>query len=78
MANEPTKTTKEALAETPALETAEFEQTLDEFCAQLSSGDRRVELIGGYHATERAAGRIKDLPSAYAARFTSFVTAPVA
>lgn len=53
-----------------------FPLTLDEFCAQLSSEDRRVELIGGFHATERAAGRTKDLASAFKARFDEFVVRP--
>lgn len=59
-----------------AAEPTEFPLTIDEFCAQLSSTDRRVELIGGFHAEERAAERFKDLASAYAARFTTFVGRP--
>lgn len=55
----------------------DHEQTLDEFCLDLSRGDKRVELIAGFHSSERAAGRRKDTASRYAARFQSFATQPV-
>jgi hypothetical protein len=50
---------------------------LEEFCQRLSHGDRRVELIAGFHAEEKRAGNTKDLESAYAARFQEFATKPV-
>jgi len=56
---------------------SEFPLSLDEFCAQLSSTDSRVEMIGAFHATERAAGRVKDLASKFTERFTAFVNTPV-
>jgi hypothetical protein len=51
--------------------------TLEEFCTRLSMSDRRVELIGGFHYTEVAAGRIKDAESEFQSRFTAFATKPV-
>lgn len=52
------------------------ELSLSEFCARLSSSDRRVELIGGFEHAERLAGRIKDTESAYAARYAAFLLQP--
>ncbi len=54
----------------------EFPLTVAEFCARLSSTDRRVEMIGAFHAFEKAAGRIKDVESAYRARYADFCNAP--
>lgn len=53
-----------------------FELSLDEFCTRLSAKERTVELIGGFHATELAAGRIKDSADAFDSRFRSFVNQP--
>lgn len=53
-----------------------FELTLDEFCTQLSKSDRRVSLIGGFHASEKAANRLKDTVSSYQARYVAFSTKP--
>lgn len=54
----------------------EFPLTLDEFCARLSTTDKRVELIGAFHSIEKVAGRVKDLESAYATRFSAFINQP--
>lgn len=51
--------------------------TLDEFCTRLSTSDKRVELIGGFHFSEKSAGRIKDAESEFQKRFTAFITKPV-
>jgi len=53
------------------------ELTLTEFCTRLSARDRRVELIGGFHASQRAAERHKDTEAAYQAAFDAFATQPV-
>jgi hypothetical protein len=53
------------------------EQTLVEFCARLSKTDKRVELIGAFHHSEVAAGRVKDLESEFQSRFTAFINKPV-
>lgn len=53
-----------------------FALTLDEFCSQQSKSDKRVALIGGFHATEKAAGRVKDTAKAFAARFDNFIKQP--
>ena len=54
----------------------EFPVLLEEWCAAHSKTDSRVELLGAFHALEKAAGRVKDLPSAILARFHAFVDAP--
>lgn len=51
--------------------------TLQEFCTRLSAVDKRVELIGGFHYTEVAAGHVKDLDSEFQSRFTVFANKPV-
>lgn len=51
--------------------------TLDEFCSRLSQTDRRVELIAGFHASERSSGRTNGAEADFAARFTAFVNKPV-
>jgi len=50
--------------------------SLDEFCSRLSSSDKRVEMIGAFHHTEKAAGRNKDIESAYIARYSDFINQP--
>lgn len=68
----------------PAEET-EFPQALDEFCQNLSvksmdplaAPPPSVELIGGFHYSEGAANRRKDLPSKYRARFDAYCKRPV-
>ena len=40
----------------PAPAPAEFPLSLDEFCARLSTKDRRVALIAGFHAHARERG----------------------
>ena len=48
--------------------------TLDEFCTRLSARDKRVELIGAFHFTEKQAGTVKDFESSFQARFDTFST----
>lgn len=60
--------------EAPALPADEI--TLTEFCVRASQRDRRVELLGGFHAAETRAGRVKDTEEAFAARLTAFATQP--
>lgn len=59
------------------VERSEFPLSLDEFCTQLSQTDKRVEAIGAFHTTEKTAGRVKDLASAYTARFSAFLNQPL-
>jgi hypothetical protein len=56
---------------------AVIDLTLDEFCLRLSKSDKRVELIGAFHYTEKAAGRFKDAEQNYQTRFEAFVNKPV-
>lgn len=55
---------------------SDFPVTLDEFCTRLSLADKRVELIGAFHSTEKAAKRVRDTESNYAARFSAFINQP--
>jgi hypothetical protein len=71
-----TKAEAEKVEAVEVVEAAEFELSLDEACARISATDRRVEMLGGFHAEERAAGRFKDLESAYRDRFAAFCNAP--
>lgn len=66
------KTTESAAPD----EVARAPVSLDEFCVRLSNTDRRVEMIGGFAASERAAGRTMDAESAFATRYAAFVTKP--
>lgn len=70
-------TKPQAADDAQAAEPSEFALPLDEFCAQLSRTDKRVELIAAFHAHERANGRMVDLPSTYTGRFAAFAAAPV-
>lgn len=49
---------------------------LDEYCRRLSENDSRVELIGGFEASERASGRLKATVVAFDAAFSAFVSRP--
>jgi len=60
----------------PDDENAEIALSLAEFCTRLSGTDKRVEMIGAFHADEQRAGRIKDVESAYLARFAEFINQP--
>lgn len=51
--------------------------SLDEFCARLSETVKSPESIGGFHYTERAAGRLSGTSEAYRARFDEFLNKPV-
>lgn len=70
------KTSRPTSAEAPAVEEAEFPLTVTEACARISATDRRVEMLGAFHSSEKAAGRLKDLESAYRSRFAAFCNAP--
>lgn len=63
-------------ANVPPVE-GEQEVTLTEFCVRMSATDKRVELIGGFNASEARAGTVKDTESRYRARFTAFINKPV-
>ena len=53
-----------------------IDMTLDEFCARTSNTDKRVELLGAFHAVERAAGRIKGFEADFEARYAAFANQP--
>lgn len=74
MANKSTAAEAENTTAPEAVEA--FPLSLDEFCARLSTSDRRVELIGGFHHSERAAGHTVDTEAAFAGRFVAFCNAP--
>lgn len=50
---------------------------LNEFCASLSSTDKRVELISGFHSDELREERFFDTSAAYSERFEAFAVRPV-
>jgi len=57
-------------------EQAGVPMTLAEFCTRLSVTVKRVELIGGFDHSERAAGRLSDTAENYAARYAAFINKP--
>lgn len=65
-----------AKAEKPEVIQDDFKLSLKEFCTRISSTDRRVELIGGFFAHEKGAGRMNDFESAYKARLENFAKRP--
>ena len=67
---------EEAVSYSPAPNVGPEPITLDEFCMRLSQTDRRVELIGGFAYSERAAGHIKDLESEFQRRYVAFANQP--
>jgi hypothetical protein len=68
-------TTDSEVSAAPA-EVQEFPLTIEEFCTRLSATDRRVELIGGFCASEKAANRVKDTESAFQSRYADFINQP--
>lgn len=58
-------------------EVAAFPLSLEEWCSDRSLIDKRVELIGGFYHTERAAGNLNDTPDAFAQRYELFRTSPL-
>jgi hypothetical protein len=54
-----------------------FDVTVTEFCTRQSAADSRVEMIGAFHATEQAAGRVKDSVAHFATRYAAFASQPV-
>lgn len=53
-----------------------FDMTLVEFCTRLSKGKAGPELIGGFHAAQIAAGKVKASEAEFAAAFEQFRTQP--
>ncbi|HET7675838.1 MAG TPA: hypothetical protein VFL54_09980 [Gammaproteobacteria bacterium] len=71
------KESEPAAVETQATPDNSFPLTLDEFCQRLSARDKRVELIGAFHAREVKARHIKDTEANFRQRYEDFVRAPV-
>jgi hypothetical protein len=55
---------------------SEFVQGIEEFCANLSATDRRIEMIGAFYRVESAAGRTRALPSEFKDRYSAFLIQP--
>ncbi len=51
--------------------------TLDEFCVRLSKSDKRVELIGGFHADAKKRGQHKDFDVGFLRAFEAYASRPV-
>lgn len=66
----------EKSAEKPESAAETYDLTVDEFCAQASATDNRVELLAAFHASEVRAGRVKDGAAAFADRYSAFANAP--
>lgn len=54
----------------------EFPIGIAEWCASTSQTDKRVELLGAFHAQETKLGRGRDTATAYAARLAAFSRQP--
>ncbi len=52
-------------------------ETLQEFCRNVSLADRRVELIGAFHADETRAGHAHATRAEWTARYAAFQARPV-
>lgn len=66
-------------AEEPAAADPNAEQVLlDEWCAERSLTDRRVELLAVFNHRERQAGRLRDSRGAYARRYAQVESKPTA
>lgn len=68
---------KNTTTDSPVETEQEPRLTLKEFCTRLSETVNRPELIGAFEFVETRAGRLKDVGSAYRARFDAFVSTPV-
>lgn len=54
----------------------EFKMSVKEFCARLSTTDRRVEMIGGFYSDEVRLGHFSDFEPAFRSRFDAFTKRP--
>ncbi len=70
------KTTAAAAADT-AKGAAGEPLTLNEFCARLSSRVKRVELIGAFAHSAKAAGNLRRTEAEFQAQFDAFIKKPV-
>lgn len=76
MAKEPKEKVELAVAGAPDA-VQEIPLSLDEYCKRLSLSEKRYGLISGFHHTEKAAGRLHDVASAYKARYDVFLSTPM-
>lgn len=67
-------TAEKAKTEAPTEAAVDDSLTLTEFCIRQSISDKRVEMIGAFEFTEKAAGRVKDSAAAFASRYAAFTT----
>lgn len=63
-------------AKTEPVEPQSFDLTVEEFCTRKSQGDKRVELLAAFCASERRTGKVKDSEKAYEARYAAFADKP--
>lgn len=59
------------------LPAAAFDLTVEEFCQRVSRERLAPETLGGFCASERASGRVKDSEDAYRQRLAAFEAQPV-
>jgi hypothetical protein len=53
-----------------------FPLSIDEFCAQISLTDKRVEMIAAFNKAQKRAGNRKNYANFYAMQFAAFVSIP--
>ncbi len=66
--------TKPEAVETPP---QQDETSLQEWCANTSATDRRVEMLGAFFSMETQAGRGKATPEVFAERYAAFANRPL-
>lgn len=68
--------TAKLVTNTPETPRDEIPLSLTEFCIRASRTDRRIELLGAFEASEKAAGNHQDTEQAYKDRLAAFARAP--
>jgi len=51
--------------------------SLDHFCSELSTTDRRVEMVNSFYRIEQRKGHLSDTVDGFQACFNQFITQPV-
>lgn len=66
-----------AIKDMPVKVEPDFPIEIDDFCLALSTNDKRVELISGFHKFMEQAGKTRLTQSEFTAEFGKFITMPV-
>lgn len=76
MSDKPNEATQDAPADEAPADPNADQVLLDEWCAERSMTDRRVELLAVFHHREQNAGRLRDSRAAYARRYAQTESKP--